>query len=172
MQPGGNVAALRIVPNRPRAVFDCVIFLQAAISNRGPAAIAFTAVEAGRVELLIADAILLEVEGVLNRPNIQRKFPQLSPDRIAAFLGRISDLATLVKDVSSDFRYERDPDDEPYLNLAIVSKAEYLVTRDRDLLDLTRGNNSDGQRLRLQAPLLHILDPVAFLQAIAVETMP
>jgi predicted nucleic acid-binding protein len=112
-----------------------VIFLQAAVSNRGPVALA--AVEADRIELAISDAILREIEEVLNRTDIQ---------------------------------YERDPDDEPYLNLAIVSKTEFPVTRDRDLLDLTDENNPDGQRLRAQAPGLQVLDPAAFLQALAAET--
>jgi len=112
----------------------------------------------------------LRINDVLNRPAIQNRFPQFSADRIAAFLGRISNLATSVKDVPSEFRYERDPDDEPYLNLAIASKAEFLVTRDRDLLDLMKENNSDGHRLQAQAADLRILDPAAFLQAIAVET--
>jgi predicted nucleic acid-binding protein len=49
-------------------------------------------VEADRVELVISDAILREIEEVLNRTNIQNKFPQLSADRVAAFLGRISNM--------------------------------------------------------------------------------
>ena len=172
MPPGGNVVTLGIVANRPRAVFECVVFLQAAISNRGPAAGALAAAESDRIELVISDAILREIEDVLNRTNIQNKFPHLSADRIAAFLGRISTLATPPEGVPSEFRYERDPDDEPYLNLAIVSSAEFLVTRDLDLLDLTNEDNPDGQRLRAQAPGLQILDAAAFLQSLAVETKP
>ena len=34
------------------------------------------------------------------------------------------------------FTLARDPDDEPYLNLAIAVSADYLVTRDNDMLDL------------------------------------
>lgn len=56
---------------------------------------------------------------------------------------------------------ERDPKDEPYLNLAIATKAEYLVTRDRDLLDLMH-DSSFQQRY----PDLRILDPVEFLNEI------
>ena len=158
------------MPNRPRAVFDCVVFLQAAISGRGPAAAALAAVEAGGIELLVSDPILREIGEVLNRPNIQTRYPQLSAERISAFLGRISNLATSVTDVTSLFRYHRDPDDEPYLNLAIASKAQFLVTRDRDLLDLNKESDPDGQRLRAQAPGLRILDPAAFLEALAHET--
>jgi putative PIN family toxin of toxin-antitoxin system len=169
-RPGANDAPLRTVLNRPRAVFDCVVFLQAAISSRGPAASALAAVEEHRVELFVANIVLLEIEDVLNRPNVQSRFPQLTAKRIAGFLRAISDLATWVDEVPSTIQYIRDPDDEAYLNLAIVSAADFLVTRDRDPLDLEHAQNLDGQRLKAQAANLRILDPVAFLKAITVET--
>jgi hypothetical protein len=59
-----NVEPVRIVPNRPRVVFDCVIFLQASVSSRGPAAVALAAVESGHTELLTSDVIPLEIKDV------------------------------------------------------------------------------------------------------------
>jgi predicted nucleic acid-binding protein len=109
---------------------------------------------------------------VLSRPKIQDRFPQLTDDRIAAFLARISNLAIAVKDVPSVFRYERDPDDEPYLNLAIAAKADFLVTRDHDLLDLSREIDPEGRRLRAKAPQLRILDPATLLRSMAAERKP
>jgi putative PIN family toxin of toxin-antitoxin system len=44
--------------------------------------------------------------------------------------------AILLAQVSNDFRYPRDPDDEAVINLAIEAGARYLVSRDKDLLDL------------------------------------
>lgn len=38
--------------------------------------------------------------------------------------------------MAKQFSYERDPKDEPYVNLALAAGAKYLVTRDKDLLDL------------------------------------
>ena len=56
----------------------------------------------------------------------------------------------------------RDPKDERYLNVAIASNAEFLVSRDLDLLDLMKDT-----AFRQQFPSLVILDPVAFLKVMA-----
>jgi predicted nucleic acid-binding protein len=56
--------------------------------------------------------------------------------------------------------------DEPYINLAIVAGASYLVSRDNDILDLSALSSLDGERLRHQAHQLQILNPVAFLAEI------
>jgi hypothetical protein len=58
------------------------------------------------------------------------------------------------------FSYPRDPDDEPYINLAIAAAAQYLVSWDKDLLDLMRDED-----FRQRFPGLTILNPVALLKA-------
>jgi predicted nucleic acid-binding protein len=62
--------------------------------------------------------------------------------------------------------YSRDPDDEPVINLAIHVKATYLVTRDRDLLDLMDLTRPEGKEFRERYPGLQVLDPVAFVRAL------
>ena len=69
-------------------------------------------------------------------------------------------------DVPQVFTYERDPRDEKYINLAIASNAHYLVSRDKDLLDLRKEDLPEGQGFRAQFPSLQILDPVDFLKQI------
>ncbi len=70
------------------------------------------------------------------------------------------------------FQCPRDPDDEHILNLAIVSNAQFLVTRDNDLLDLMKEDNPDGQAYRRHCPGLTILNPVAFLAAVRPQSEP
>jgi hypothetical protein len=72
--------------------------------------------------------------------------------------------AIALNEVPEAFPLERDPKDEPYLDLAIAAGADYLVSRDLDLLDLMK----DGV-FQARYPNLTILDPTAFLQAIARE---
>ena len=64
----------------------------------------------------------------------------------------------MAEDVPTVYRFERDPKDEPYLNLAIATHAPFLVTRDHDLLDLMQDDAS-----RKAYPGLTIIDPPAFL---------
>lgn len=53
------------------------------------------------------------------------------------------------------------------LNLAIHVRADYLVSRDKDLLDLARSRD-----FRLLYRFLKIVDPLAFLQEMKRERQP
>ena len=70
---------------------------------------------------------------------------------------------SLFRNVPKQFELPRDPDDEPYLNLAIYAGAQFLITRDRDLLDLMNWDIKDGRDFRERFPQLKILNPVAFI---------
>jgi len=147
----------------PMAVYDCMLYLQAAMSVRGPAARLLEAAEAGQVRLFVSEAILAEVADVLTRPEIQRQRTHLTPEFVVAFIQRIRHTATVLNPAPAAFPYPRDPDDEPYLNLTIAAGVDYLVSRDRDLLDLQDPNSPPSQELRQLLPQLTILDPVQLL---------
>jgi len=55
---------------------------------------------------------------------------------VNAFLAKLDARAILIAKVPEEYRYERDPDDEMYINLAIVANASYPVSRDQDHLCL------------------------------------
>jgi putative PIN family toxin of toxin-antitoxin system len=158
-------------PTRPRCVFDCVVLLQAAVSRRGPAFALLTQVEVGRLELLISDSAIAELREVLVRPAVQRKFPVLTADVVEAFVGKLMAIATLIQPVPAVFRLPRDADDELYINLALAGNAHYLITRDRDLLDLAAQATREAQYLRRLRPELRILDPVALLRELSAESL-
>ena len=151
----------------PRLVCDCQVFLQAALNDQGPAGRCLELAEAGNLELCVSEAVLAEVNDVLHRPELQRRFARLTPALVDAFLERIGEFAVTVEEVPALFAYERDPKDEPYLNLAIAAGATHLVTRDKDLLDLQPDTSSEGERLRVLAPQLVILDPASLLRALS-----
>jgi uncharacterized protein len=67
------------------------------------------------------------------------------------------------------FPFERDPDDEPYLNLAVHAAAQYLVTRDRDLLDLAEPRTDAARQLKRTCPGLRVLDPVKLLRELVAK---
>ena len=145
------------------------MLLQAAVS-RGPAFAVLTLVEAGGLELLLSDDILSEVRDVLLRTEVQQRFPVLSGEFIEAFLARIRHIGTLVDPVPSSFKFRRDPDDEPYLNLAAYGRVKYLVTRDRDLLDIMESRDDNARQLRRACPDLRILDPVDLLRELVIKS--
>ena len=155
-------------PERPKArvVFDCMVFLQGAARRESPAAACLLLAELGVVELCVSTEILSEIRDVLTRPSIQRRFPALTDAVVDRFLTAVGKRSLLISPVPRLFVYERDPKDEPYINLAIAAGARHLVSRDADILDLASSASQDGARLRSHAPELQILDPVSFLAAL------
>jgi uncharacterized protein len=155
-------------PSRPRVVYDCGLFLQAALRRTAPAGACLDLVEDATVELVISEPVFSEIREVLERPELKpRRKGRLTSRMVAEILAWIQEHSILVEYVPEVFRYSRDPDDEPYLNLAIAAGAAYLVSRDKDLLDLQAATSGAGQELRRHIPLLSILDPVEFLHLIA-----
>jgi len=146
----------------PRAVYDCMVFLQGAARPAGPAAACLRLVDDGNVVLCISTEILNEVRDVLTRPETLRRFPELSIEWVAAFVGHLELKGIVFAKVPKAVILPRDPKDEPYVNLAIATGAKYLITRDYDLLDLMKDEDFLGRHSGL-----HILEPVAFLREIA-----
>jgi predicted nucleic acid-binding protein len=101
---------------------------------------------------------------VLSRPSIRRKNPHLTDALASALVARLRSRAVLISEVPEVFRYSRDPDDEHVVNLAIAVGARYLVSRDKDLLDLMDESRPEGWAFQQRFPGLEILDPVAFLR--------
>lgn len=144
---------------KPRVVFDCMVFLQGAARATSPARACFQLVEEDRVILFVSAEILTEVRDVLTRPKLQRRFPSLSPAWAESFVQNVEIKAVAITDIPKAMALERDPEDEPYLNLAIGVDAGYLVSRDFDLLDLM-----NDQEFRERFPKLKIVDPATFLE--------
>jgi len=74
--------------------------------------------------------------------------------------------ATMVRDVPKVFEYLRDPEDDPYLNLAISARAAFLVSRDRDLLDLMTGHDAESKQFRQRFRFLKVIKPLDFLNEV------
>ncbi len=122
----------------PKVVFDCNIFIQMALNPKGSAGRCRELVEEGKITLFVSPAVLAEVTDVLNRPKFKQLVPDLTQERIDSFIAEISGFSIPITNVPEEFRYERDPEDEPFINLAIVTGAKYIVSLDNDLLDLMR----------------------------------
>lgn len=146
----------------PRVVYDCMVFLQAANNGAGASGECLRLAEYWVVELYLNPEITAEIVDVLSRPRTRKNFPALTPEVVRRVLRRISQFATIVAGTPKVAPSIRDPKDEKYLNLAIAANAQYLVTRDNDLLDLMK-----DESFRTAYPNLEILEPAAFLQLLA-----
>ncbi len=123
-----------------RAVFDTNVFLRALINPHS---------RCGRLldefaddyDLVLSPAIVREVLGVLHRPRLRAKFPQIANLDVACIIA-LFEQARLVdpQDVPSVCR---DPDDDKFLACARSAGAKYLVTGDKELLVL--GHYEDTQ---------------------------
>ncbi|HEY0347118.1 MAG TPA: putative toxin-antitoxin system toxin component, PIN family [Pyrinomonadaceae bacterium] len=152
--------------NRPGlgVVFDCNILLQAVARKTGPAAACLRLAEEGFVQLQLSEEILTELSGVLKRPTIRSQYPELTDEIVEEFLKALRRTAEITRDVPKRFSYPRDIDDEPYLNLAIEVEANYLVSRDKDLLDLMTGYNASCKEFRQRFRSLIVIEPIEFLK--------
>ncbi len=151
---------------KTRVVFDCNVLLQAAARQKSVAANCLALVEKGRVQLFVSNEVLLEIEDVLNRPEVRACFPNLSDETAGAFLKRLQNLSDFVTNVPKRFRYSRDEDDESYINLAIEVSADFIVSRDRDLLDLMTGFADDCKEFRQRFRTLYVIEPIELLKEI------
>ena len=147
-----------------RAVYDCMIFLQAAAR---PERLHGTMrlLREKRVTLVLSADVLAELRDVLTRTEIREKFPALTPEAVNIFLNDLLASAKLVNDVPAVFALPRDTKDEPYINLALAAGARYLVTwNERHLTYLMRQDTPEGRDFCQRFPNVRIVDPPAFVR--------
>ena len=83
-----------------------------------------------RIELIITDQLLNEIQLVTQRPKLKRYFPEQKVIELVKFLRTVG---TSVR-IKSEINICRDSKDNFLLSLSKDSKADFLITGDRDLL--------------------------------------
>lgn len=150
----------------PVTVYDCGVFLQGLLSKTSPAVACLELVEQDRIRLVMSEAILAEIKDVLSRPRLRERSPNVTDEKVENLIDLILEKCEFVENVPPHFELRRDPNDEPYLNLAIVTEAVFLVSRDNDLLDLMTGFTTEAKDFRRRYRRIKILDPIEFLEEI------
>jgi uncharacterized protein len=139
------------VNEKPLAVLDTQILLRAAINTRSlPAKIFFDLKQL--YQLVASEQTIAEFNDVVHRPEILTKFPSLTDRVIAEALDLLATAQQITVDVVETV--SRDPKDDIFLALAVESKAQYLVSEDKDLLVL---DPYKGIRILNALDFLHIL---------------
>ena len=153
------------------SVFDCNVFVQA-VAFQGSAYHCFAHVLQGPDRLLTSRYVLDEARYVLSMPWLQSKLPGLTARRVEALFHHLHRSALFMERVPKVFDFPPDPDDAPYLDLAIHAGAFALVTRDREILRLGESGYELGRRLRERHPSLHLAVPEQFLELIDAKPTP
>ena len=149
-------------------VFDCNVFVQA-VAFPGAAYHCFAHVLHGPDRLLTSKYVLDEARYVLSMPWLQAKLPGITPKRVEALFHHLHRTAVYVERVPKVFDFPPDPDDAPYLDLAIHAGAFALVTRDKEILRLREPGYDLARRLRERHPLLNVTIPEGFLDLVEVK---
>ena len=146
-------------------IFDTVTLAQSLINPKGPAGKCFAYFEQGKISVAVSRDTLAEVRDVLSRPRLRNRFRQLTDAKVAGLVELLLYKGYYLRRVGEHFTYPRDPDDEPYLNLAIEVEADYLVSRDHDLLDLMKWEQEEGRAFQRRFRFLKIVTPEEFMKA-------
>lgn len=85
-----------------------------------------------QITIVLSEQLLLELRMVTQRPKLKKYFPEQKVEELIAFLRAVGQIH--LPDVSNQL--SRDPKDNFLLDLAETSKADFLVTGDKDLLVL------------------------------------
>jgi putative PIN family toxin of toxin-antitoxin system len=114
-----------------RVVVDTNVWVSALLNRAGRPAEVVSALLAGRFRLVTSTPLLAELDEVLQRPRIERKY-RLRPEDVRSYVASLRHVAEVVA-VTGDLRVCRDHDDDMVVETALLGNAEALVTRDEVL---------------------------------------
>lgn len=137
-----------------RVVVDTSVIVSGLISAKGSPALIISRWIQGEFTLLYSPAMLAELEDVLNRAWLTERLAA-TPNRVPDFLRTVRMMGELVGGYAQVGGVVRDPFDEMFLACALLGRADYLVTVDKDLLVLRQYGQT------------HIMNPGEFLDKLS-----
>ena len=133
-----------------KAVLDTNVLVSAILIRGGNEDRILRAWQHGAFELVLSAALLEEVSRVLAYPKL-RRHRRFSEAEVVELLGLLA-ARSIVTPGLTTVRQCRDPEDDKFLAAGLEGGAQYLVTGDKDLLDLEAYRG------------LRIVRPAAFLR--------
>ena len=111
-----------------RVIFDTNVWISFLIGKR--LSIIKKYISSGKITIVTTEQLLNEIKEVTKRERLQKYFP---PESVAELLELLQTIAEKVE-IQPTHYSNRDPKDNFLLDLIDFSKADYLVTGDKDLL--------------------------------------
>ena len=139
-----------------KTVFDCPVYAQALINPNGPAGACLSFAQAGRISLFVSDYVLQEIRELPSK--IRPKFG-VTADAVERLIADLAKYATHVHDVPPVYAHPIDPDDSPYVNLALAVDAALIVSRDKHLRELMNPEAPAGIDFMTRYPSIEIRTP-------------
>jgi putative PIN family toxin of toxin-antitoxin system len=137
-----------------KAVLDTNVVVSALIVRYGKPAQIVAYANARKFQLMLSDYILEETREVLQRRHIQKRFHPAKTD-IDRFLEKLSAASLIVSVTNVEIVIPNDPPDNRVLACAVEGGADYLVSGNDHLLDLSEHR---GVQVVSPARFLEILD--------------
>lgn len=116
-----------------RAVLDTNVYVAALLSRSGTPARLMRALGDGLFDAVACPRLLAELRGVLARPKIAE---HVDAETAAAFVLWLERVAVSVPDPEIIQHVSPDPDDDYLLALALIGRAQVIVSGDAHLLEL------------------------------------
>jgi len=139
----------------PTVVADTTVLVSAFLAPRGVASELLRRARRGTFEIVLAPAILEEMQDrLLHRRRIRRRYPY-SDERVRRYQRLLQATTSVVAGLPSITGVVRDPNDDMVIACALAAAADYVVTRDKDLLSL---GAHEGIRMVTPRQFLDLLD--------------
>lgn len=123
-------------PPRKKIVFDTNVLVRTTFQKRSPVSYRiFQALEEQECILVTSPQILKEVRDVISRDYII-EYTHTTPDTRIRYMSELIDMSILTAGTMELKKRSRDIKDNKFLVCANEAKAHYLVTSDKDLLEL------------------------------------
>ena len=120
----------------PKVVLDSTILVSAFLTSGGISRELLQEAQAGEVGICLSEEILEETQRVLlDYPRI-RKRHRYTDESVLEYVGLLQVVAQMITELLDIKGIVRDPNDDMVIACAMKAKAEYIVTRDKDLLTL------------------------------------
>lgn len=137
-----------------KAVIDSTVLVSAFLAKGGISAELLREARGGTFHLCLCEEILEETQRVLlGYQRIRRRY-SYSDQSVLQFARGLKAVSHLSKRLPDMRVIVRDPNDDQVIACALVAKAHYIVTRDKDLLSIGRYN-----RITMLTPedFMHVL---------------
>jgi uncharacterized protein len=152
-----------------KVVFDRTVFAQALISPRGPAGACFSFAQSGALTLFISEYVLQEIRELPSK--IRPKFG-ITAAKTERFIDDLTKYARIIEQVPVAYSNPFDPDDSHYIDLAVATGSNLIVSRDPHFLKLMEAAHQEAIDFRIRFPLLEITTPDVLAKRIRAMIKP